>query len=125
MSSNLEFYISHSFKEEILVPYAAIRNNIQFFEARTGQRVITADGVRCKVVWLEVMNICECEGLIKTLYATEPWDFLCAWHKSKPDMVSLDFVNIRLKRLTAAEEEEFVESQNTNNNGVQGMAQEE
>ena len=108
MSSNLEFYINHSFKEEILVPYAAIRNNIHFFEARTGQRVITADGVRCKVVWLEVKNICECEELIKTLYATEPWDFLCAWHKSKPDMVSLDFVNIRLKRLTAAEEEEIV-----------------
>ncbi len=110
MSSNFEYYICHSFKEEILVPYVAIRNNIQFLESRVNQRVITADGVRCKVVWLEVKNICECEELIKSLYATEPWEFLCAWHKSKPEMVSLDFVNIRLKRLTAAEEQDDVES---------------
>lgn len=104
--SSKEFYISHSFKEEIVVPYAAIQNNIQFFEARCNQRVVTADGVRCKVVWLEVKNICEYGDLIKSIYATEPWDFLCAWHKSKPDMMSLDFVNIRLRKLNAVEEED-------------------
>jgi hypothetical protein len=100
------FEIHHSFKEDILVPYAGIKNNIKFFEARQNQRVITADGIKCKVVWWEVHNILDMEDLVRDLYMTDPWDFLQTWHKAKPDMVSLDFVHIRLKQLTPLDETE-------------------
>lgn len=104
--SNMVFEIHHSFKEDILVPYAGIKNNIKFFEARQNQRVITADGIKCKVVWWEVHNILDMEDLVRDLYMTDPWDFLQTWHKAKPDMVSLDFVHIRLKQLTPLDETE-------------------
>lgn len=99
------FDILHSFKEEILVPYAGIKNNIKFFETRRNQRVITADGIKCKVVWWEVRNILDMESVIRDLYMTDPWDFLQTWHKSKPDMDSLEFVHIRLKKLTPLDED--------------------
>lgn len=108
------FELHHSFKEDVLVPYAGIKNNIKFFEQRNGQHVITADGVKCKVVWMEVRNILDLEEQIRSYYMSEPWDFLQTWHKAKPDMISLDFVHMRLKRLTAADEEEETKAETEN-----------
>lgn len=114
MTANIVFELHHSYKEDVLVPYAAIKNNIKFFEQRFGQRMITADGIKCKVAWMEVRNILDLEEQIRSYYMSEPWDFLQTWHKAKPDMVSLDFVHMHLKKLTPADEEEDMKAEAEN-----------
>ena len=92
--------INHSFKTEILVPVAAISNNIDFLmnDKNAIRMVKTSDNIECVVESFEEVHICTLETDIKRLYGMEPWPYVMRWYKVVPLMHSMDFVRVKLKK---------------------------
>lgn len=92
--------INHSFRQEILVPVAAISNNIDFLvnDKNATRMVKTSDNVECVVESFEEAHICTLENEIKELYGMEPWPYVMRWYKVAPMMHSMDFVRVKLKK---------------------------
>lgn len=95
---NHDYYINHRYKEHIIVPYVGIRNNIDFFLDKGDKHVITSDHIRCKVVNCKEKHICELEDEIRETYKIDAWTFLKKWHKWHPNMDSMHFVVLDLKK---------------------------
>jgi hypothetical protein len=92
--------INHSFKSEIIVPVAAISNNIDFLvnDKNATRMVKTSDNVECVVDGFEEAHICTLENDIKKMYGMEPWSYIMRWFKVVPSMYSMEFLKIRLKK---------------------------
>ena len=92
--------VLHSFKEELIVPIAAITNNVDFlFNGKECIRIVkTSDGTECFVEHFEEVHMCELEADIKRLYGMEPWPYIMRWHKVQPNMHSMDFIKMKIKR---------------------------
>lgn len=92
--------ILHSFKPEIIVPVAAITNNIDFIvNGRDFSRIVkTSDEVECVVDEFAIVHMCQLEDDIKRLYGMEPWPYIMRWFKVAPQMYSMEFVKIKLKK---------------------------
>ena len=92
--------ILHSFKPEVIVPIAAITNNVDFIiNGRDCQRLIkTSDDVECLVESFNVVHMCQLDDDIKRLYGMEPWLYIKRWFKVAPQMYSMEFIKIKLKK---------------------------
>jgi hypothetical protein len=92
--------ILHSFKPEIIVPIAAITNNIDFVTAGKDcvRMVKTTDDVECVVESYEEIHMCSLEADIKRLYGMEPWPYVMRWYKVAPHMNTMDFFKLKLKK---------------------------
>lgn len=92
--------INHSFKTEILVPVAAISNNIDFLvnDKSVVRMVKTSDNIECVVESFEEVHICTLEADIKRLYGMEPWPYIMRWYKVAPSMHSMDFVRVKINK---------------------------
>lgn len=92
--------INHSFRPEILVPVAAISNNIDFLvnDKNATRMVKTSDNVECVVESFEEVHICTLEKDIKELYGMEPWPYIMRWYKVAPAMHSMDFVRVKINK---------------------------
>lgn len=92
--------INHSFKTDVIVPVAAISNNIDFLmnDKNAIRKVKTSDNVECVVERFEEVHVCELVDDIKRLYGMEPWPYVMRWYKVVPSMHSMDFVRIKLKK---------------------------
>ena len=97
----IEVRIDHKFKEEMIVPYCAIDNNIAFLLCKGERYVDTKDGVRAKVLSAEERNICELEQDIYRLYNKDAWSFIKIWHKYNPNTSSLFFIHLKLQKAEA------------------------
>lgn len=91
--------VKHRFRDTIIVPLAAISNNIDFilFD-KAKKHVRTSDDVECIVTSFEEKHICDIEQDIKDLYKREAWEFLKTWHQFEPCMTSTQFVKLTLKK---------------------------
>lgn len=92
-------HIKHKFRDVVILPFAAISNNIDFlmFDKAT-KHVKTSDDVECVVTsWAEV-HICDLEDDIKELYGRDAWSFLKTWHKFEPCMTSMNFIKMKLRK---------------------------
>lgn len=99
-TGNTYHALRHSYKPQVLVPIVAITHNIDFIFNRCGTRyVTTADNIKCIVESSEEKHICECEDLIRQLYNCDPWAYLKRWHKAIPNMQSMEFMLISLKKI--------------------------
>lgn len=96
--SVLETYINHKHRNEVIVPYIAVRNNIRFGLHKGDRYVITSDGVRCKVVECKEAHICNLEDKVKELYGIDCWKFIQRWYKVKESMGSMYFFYMRLEK---------------------------
>lgn len=92
--------ILHSFKQEIIVPIAAITNNVDFVinDKSCVRMVKTSDNVECVVERFEEVHMCLLEQDIKRLYGMEPWPYIMRWYKVAPNMTTMDFFKIKLKK---------------------------
>lgn len=92
--------ILHSFKPEIIVPIAAITNNVDFVigSKECVRMVKTSDNVECIVEAYEEKHMCELEADIKRLYNMDPWPYIQRWYKVAPHMHTMDFFKIKLKK---------------------------
>lgn len=92
--------LRHRYKPQVLLPLVGISNNVAFLFNRCGNRYITtADNVKCVATSVEELHICECEDIIQKLYQCDPWSYLKKWHSAIPNMQSMEFILITLKKL--------------------------
>ena len=93
-------YVNHRFREEIIIPYVALDNNISFLLSKGEKEIITADGLTCKVIECQEKHICELEDKIKQLYnGIDCWSFIKRWYVTKKSMDSLHFIYLKLEKL--------------------------
>lgn len=91
--------LSHSFKDEVIIPTLAITNTYDFFVFNNAVKHIkTADGVICLVEGFEEKHICELEDDIKRLYNMDAWSFIRKWYKFDSMVTNMVFVKIWLKK---------------------------
>ena len=90
--------VRHSFKPEIIVPIAAITNNIDFLLCKGEKRVMTTDGVECTVESHDEIHMCKLEEHVKRLYNMDMWPFITRWYAVEPNMSSMEFVKMKLKK---------------------------
>ena len=94
----IEVRIDHRFKEEMIVPYCAIDNNVAFLLCKGERFLDTKDGLRCKVLSAEERHICDLEQDIYRLYGKDAWSFIKIWHKYSKNSSSLIFIHLKLQR---------------------------
>lgn len=92
-------YVAHKFREDIIIPYIALTENIDFLLCDGKKTIQTKDGVRCECVSYEHKHIFEMEEDIKTLYGIETYDFLKRWYNFDHEMQSLYFIKMKLKKM--------------------------
>lgn len=98
-TNSVTSYINHRYREELIVPYVGIDNNISFLLSKGKRKVVTADGFTCEVIECQEKHICELEDKIKELYnGMNCWEFLKRWWSTKKSMDSLHFVYLKLKK---------------------------
>lgn len=94
--------VKHRYREEIIVPVAALSNNIDFImDSEAEKRVLTADNVKCRVKKYKFIHVCELENEIKRLYNKGAWDFIKMWYKVVPNIYSMEFLVIKLEKINA------------------------
>lgn len=92
-------HINHKYRDELILPYVAIDNNIPFLIGNGKKQVITADGFLCDVVEYKEVHICELEKRVMELYKMDCWSFIKRWYATRKAMDSLHFVCMRLKKV--------------------------
>lgn len=95
--------VRHSFKSEIIVPIAAITNNIDFLLCKCEKRVKTTDNIECVVESHEEIHMCKLADDVKRLYGMDMWAFIMRWYGVEPNMSSMEFVKIKLKKYEKSE----------------------
>lgn len=91
--------ITHSFKEELIVPYMGIEKNIEFFLGKGKKQVVTADGILANVISIEEKHICDYEDDITRIYGISPWEFIKRWHGANIGADSMIFAKLQLKKV--------------------------
>lgn len=94
----IEVRIDHRFKEEMIVPYCAIDNNVAFLLCKGERYLDTKDGLRCKVLSAEERHICDLEQDIYRLYGKDAWSFIKIWHKYSKNSSSLIFIHLKVQK---------------------------
>ena len=95
----IEVRIDHKFREEMIVPYCAIDNNIAFLLCKGERHLNTKDGVRCNVLSAEEKHICDLEQDIYRLYGKDAWTFIKIWHKYSKNSSSLVFIHLKVQKI--------------------------
>lgn len=90
--------IKHSFREEIILPIAAIGNNVDFLLYKGVKHVKTSDAIECIVEEWEEVHICDLEKDIQRIYNSATWPFILKWRKFEPCMTSMNFIKMKLKK---------------------------
>lgn len=97
----IKYYIAHRFKDEIIIPFCALTNNIDFCIEKDAEKVcLTADNVRCVAESFDEKHICELEADVKRIYGIQnTWDFIKRWYALDKHMDSMYFLKISLKKI--------------------------
>lgn len=97
--SDTYHHIKHKFREVVILPIAAVSNNIDFliFD-KAKKHVKTSDDVECDVVSWSEEHICDIEDEIKKIYELDAWSFIKTWHKHEPCMTSMHFIKMELRK---------------------------
>lgn len=91
--------ITHSFKEELIVPYIGIEKNIEFFLGKGKKQVVTADGILANVISIEEKHICDYEDDITRIYGISPWEFIKRWYSANIGADSMVFAKLKLEKV--------------------------
>jgi hypothetical protein len=91
--------ITHSFKEELIVPYIGIEKNIEFFLGKGKKQVVSADGILANVISIEEKHICDLEDDITRIYGISPWEFIKRWHGANIGADSMIFAKLKLEKV--------------------------
>lgn len=92
------YILLHSYKEEIIIPYVGVKDNINFIFDKEDRYVMTNDGIKCKVVSCVECNILDLEEDIRRLYNIDIITWLKKWHNANKYFDSLGVLKIKLKK---------------------------
>lgn len=91
--------ITHSFKEELIIPYIGIEKNVQFFLGKGQKQVVTADGILANVKSIDEKHICDLEDDITRIYGISPWEFIKRWRNANIGADSMIFAKLKLDKV--------------------------
>lgn len=91
--------INHRYRDELLIPYMGIENNVQFFLSKGDKQVVTSDGIMAKVIWKEERHLCTLVDDIQRLYNLSLQDFILRWYNADKRIDSMIFVHLKLSKL--------------------------
>ena len=92
------YHVTHKYKEEIIIPYIGILDNVSYLSDKGERYSIFADGVKAKVVESYEKHICELEDDIKIMYGCDCFTFIKKWYNAYPMMQSMFFVVIKVRK---------------------------
>lgn len=95
---NLEKKINHKYNPEIIIPFSAIDNNIDFVLSKTGE-YITSDKINVNAVLIKAVHGLSKESLelISSLYAMSIINFLNEWYnRLGNNFQTLELLHIKL-----------------------------
>lgn len=98
-NENSEHAINHRFREELIVPFVGITNNVNFIMSKGEKTIVCADGIKAKLLDWKDLHICELENDIQDMYGISAWDFVKRWFKTEKRMNSMTFIKMKLQRL--------------------------
>lgn len=91
--------VKHKYREEMILPIISISNAYDFFIFNESSKIVTtADGIKCVVSDWSEENVCDLEEDIKRLYDMDAWSFIKIWRNTFPQMTSMQFVKMKLKK---------------------------
>lgn len=98
-NENSEHAINHRFREELIVPFVGITNNVNFIMSKGEKTIMCADGIKARLLDWKDLHICELENDIQDMYGISAWDFVKRWFKTEKRMNSMTFIKMKLQRL--------------------------
>lgn len=100
----VKYNIAHAFTEELLVPWVAISDNLDFIVERP-KKITTSDFIEANIVGRKEIHIISEEGIriVKRLYDIPLELYLKRWYSKYPDMVSMSFIYLKLEKTNGAE----------------------
>lgn len=87
--------VKHKWREEIVVPYLAIQNNVTFMCDNGEKHIITADQKKALVLDKKEYHMCEMEEIVKRLYGMDVWPFVMRWYNNGFNLLSPSFIYIK------------------------------
>ena len=75
--------IKHKFRNMVYLPYQAVERNLELFNDNNVE-ILTADGVRCKLISIEEVRIKNVYKDIQKIYGCDIETFLDKWVKVYP-----------------------------------------
>ena len=94
-----EHYVNHKFRNTIIIPFVCLHRNIDFVMGKGEKYILTADGIRAKVVSWEEKHILDLEDKVRELYGIDLLRYLKSWHKAtRGCMDSMHFLILKLKK---------------------------
>ncbi|MFA5432715.1 MAG: hypothetical protein WC910_05280 [Bacteroidales bacterium] len=89
--------ISHKFQQEIIVPYAAVTNNI---EIAVGNKCKFQDGTMATITELDHLNMMDrtTERHVMELYNISSWGLLNQWHLRGVSFDSIYFLKLKFDK---------------------------
>lgn len=98
-NENSEHAINHRFRDELIVPFVGITNNVNFIMSKGEKTIVCADGIKARLLDWKDLHICELENDIQDMYGISAWDFVKRWFKTEKRMNSMTFIKMKLQRL--------------------------
>lgn len=97
----IKYHIAHRFKDEIIIPFCALTNNIDFCTIKDEEKIcLMADRVECKVTDWQEKHICELYEDVKRIYGIQDmWNFVQRWYGLDKHMDSMYFLKMKLKKI--------------------------
>lgn len=91
--------INHRYKEEVVIPFVGITDNVNFIMSKGDKVVHCPDGIQAKVVEWKDIHICELEDDVKRIYGIDIWSFIKRWWQTEKRMDSMTFIKMKLEKL--------------------------
>ena len=91
--------IAHNYREEVIVPYAAVTDNVKI---KAGNSILFADGVETVIEKVYHLNMLsdDAEKEVTRLYRVSPWGLLKIWFSKNVPMNTLVFLHLHVKKVT-------------------------
>lgn len=89
--------VRHKFKDEIIIPYVALRGNVDFFH-EDNSHLLFIDGNKGKVLDYKEIHVCDAEDEIMRIYGMDAWSFIKRWYRADKGMDSMHFVYIQVEK---------------------------
>lgn len=91
--------INHRFRQEVILPYIGISDNLRFMLSKGETSVLTSDGILCKVIEKKQKHVCELGEDITRIYQISPWDFIMRWYSVDNRMDTMEFIYLKLTKV--------------------------
>lgn len=89
--------VKHRWRDEIIIPYCAIEDNVNMLCHDGEKHIVTVDGKKALVEKWEEIHICEMDSLVQRIYGIDSWTFCMKWYSSGSKFQSAEFVYIKSK----------------------------